>query len=60
MRVSRSRLFALALRNYLRRRQQEQLIEQLNRVYAGKPDLSTNRITTRIKNKFHALLTERW
>ena len=60
MGLSRSRLFALALRDYLRRKQQEQLVEQLNRVYAGKPDLAEKRIVRRIKDKFRATIKERW
>jgi len=56
MALSRSRLFALALRDYLRRRHQQQLVEQLNRVFAGKADLSDKRITTRMKNKFRATM----
>jgi metal-responsive CopG/Arc/MetJ family transcriptional regulator len=60
MGLSRSRLFALALRDYLRRNQQQQLVEQLNRVYAGKLDLSDKQITRRMKNKFRATIKDRW
>jgi Arc/MetJ family transcription regulator len=60
MGLSRSRLFALALRDYLRRNQQQQLVEQLNRVYAGKPDLPDKQITRRMKHKFRATIKDRW
>ena len=38
MKVSRSRLFALALEEFLRRRETQQLVASLNEVYSGEPD----------------------
>jgi hypothetical protein len=38
MKVSRSRLFALALEEFLRRHQNQQLLEQLNAAYDDAPD----------------------
>ena len=37
MGLSRSRVFALALEDYLRHRQRQAMLEQLNRVYADEP-----------------------
>jgi metal-responsive CopG/Arc/MetJ family transcriptional regulator len=37
MQMSRSRLYALALRDYLRRRENRRIIEELNEVYAEEP-----------------------
>jgi len=38
MKVSRSRLFALALEDYLRRYQNLQLLERINQAYPDAPD----------------------
>jgi antitoxin MazE6 len=60
MGLSRSGLFALAVQDYLRRRRQQEVVEQLNRVYAGKPDTAGRRTTLRMKAKFRSTLKERW
>jgi predicted transcriptional regulator len=36
--ISRSRLFAEAVREYVRRRENEELLERLNEAHAGGPD----------------------
>ena len=38
MKVSRSRLFVLALEDYLRRNQNRELLAQINAAYADEPD----------------------
>jgi metal-responsive CopG/Arc/MetJ family transcriptional regulator len=38
MRVSRSRLFALALEDYIHRQENRQLLAQINSAYADEPD----------------------
>ena len=38
MNISRSRLFALALEDFIRRYQNRQLLEQINQAYSDKPD----------------------
>ena len=38
MKVSRSRLFAMALEDYLRRQQNRDLLAQINAAYADEPD----------------------
>ena len=38
MRVSRSRLFALALEDYIHRQENRQLLAQINAAYADEPD----------------------
>jgi metal-responsive CopG/Arc/MetJ family transcriptional regulator len=58
--LSRSRLFAIALQNYLRQRRQEEMSERLNRVYADPPDTAERRTTSRMKSKFRATVRERW
>ena len=60
MGLSRSRLFSQALEAYLRHRRQEDMIAQLNQVYAGERDPSEARTTKRMKTKFRATIQERW
>jgi metal-responsive CopG/Arc/MetJ family transcriptional regulator len=38
MKVSRSRLFAMALEDFLRHRENEQLLQEINRAYQDAPD----------------------
>ena len=59
MGLSRSRLFSLALQDYLRQRRQEQVTEQLNRVYAGGPDASEQRTTAGMKARFRSTIKDR-
>ena len=58
--VSRSRLFSIALEDYLRKREQESIVEQLNQVYGNKPDASEKRTSARLKTKFRRTIKERW
>jgi metal-responsive CopG/Arc/MetJ family transcriptional regulator len=60
MGLSRSRLFSLALQDYLHSRSRQQMLAGLNRVYAGGPDPAERRITSKIKTKFRATIKDRW
>ena len=60
MGLSRSRLFSLALQDYLLQRGREQTLERLNRVYAGEPDAEEKRTRARMKAKFRSTIRERW
>ena len=60
MGLSRSRLFSLAVQDYLHQRRQQELLEQLNRVYAGDPDLPEQRTTAKVKAKFRRTIKEQW
>ena len=40
MKISRSRLFAIALEDYLHRQQNRQLLDQINAAHQGEPDSS--------------------
>jgi metal-responsive CopG/Arc/MetJ family transcriptional regulator len=60
MGLSRSRLFCVALEAYLRSREQEKMIEQLNQVYSEPTDPVKRRITKVMKAKFRPTITDRW
>ena len=60
MKLSRSRLFALAVGEFLKRRRKEMLL-RLNEVYANGVDHpAEKRLVARIKNKLRPAVKERW
>jgi metal-responsive CopG/Arc/MetJ family transcriptional regulator len=59
MGISRSRLFSVALEAYLRSREQEKMIEQLNQVYSV-PEPGSRRATKAMKAKFRRIIQDRW
>ena len=60
MKVSRSRLFALAVGEFLKRQRREEMLLRLNEVYANGVDPAENRLVARIKNKLRPAMKERW
>ena len=60
MGVSRSRLFALAVGDFLRRQRQEQMLRRLNEVYANGTDSTEKSLLKRIKAKVRPSVKERW
>ena len=60
MGLSRSRLFSLAVQEYLRHRSQKQALEELNRVYTNEPDPTERHATIRMKAKFGATIKDKW
>ena len=55
--VSRSRLFVLALEDYLRREQNRKLVEQLNAVYADEPDPAEKALQRKMR-RYHRRVVE--
>ena len=60
MKLSRSRLFALAVGEFLGRRRREEMLLRLNEVYASGVDPAEKRLVARIKIKFRPTVKERW
>ena len=60
MKLSRSRLFALAVGEFLKRRRREEMLLRLNEVYANGVDPAEKRLVARIKNKLRPAVKERW
>ena len=58
--VSRSRLFMLAVRDFLQRRRQDQMLRQLNEVYADGMESGQRELLSRIKLKVRRIVKERW
>jgi hypothetical protein len=60
MGLSRSRLFSLALQDYLRHRREREIVEQLNRVYGQEPAPPDDGMSAKMKAKFRATVRDRW
>lgn len=60
MGVSRSRLFALAVGDFLQRRRSEQMLLRLNEVYGKGVELAEKRLLKGIKAKVGRTLKECW
>src|SRR5260370_41802208 len=60
MGLSRSRLFALAVGDFLQRQRQEQMLRRLNEVYAGGMETAETRLPKGIKAKVCRAVKERW
>ena len=56
--LSRSRLIADALRDYLRNRRRTRITEQLNQVYAKVPDPAERRLVRKLRTKLP--VQDRW
>jgi metal-responsive CopG/Arc/MetJ family transcriptional regulator len=60
MKVSRSRLFVIALEEYIKRRQNRELLEQLNAVYADEPDPLEESLRRGIEREHRRLVEGEW
>ncbi len=60
MKLSRSRLFALAVGEFLKRQRREEMLRRLNEVYANGVDPAEKRLVAGIKNKLRPAVKERW
>jgi metal-responsive CopG/Arc/MetJ family transcriptional regulator len=60
MGLSRSRLFALALADFLRRQRQEKMLLRLNEVYANGTEPGEKRLLSAIKAKVRPVVKDRW
>jgi metal-responsive CopG/Arc/MetJ family transcriptional regulator len=60
MNVSRSRLFALALEDYIQRAQNRDLLAQINAAYADEPDLSERTLHRKMRRTHHRIVRSEW
>ena len=60
MGLSRSRLFAVAIGDFLEKKRQEQMLLRLNDVYTIRVDPAEKRLTKSIKNKVGGTIKEPW
>ena len=60
MKVSRSRLFALALEDYIRRQQNRELLASLNAAYADEPTPAEQAILRESRESYARHLEDEW
>ena len=60
MKVSRSRLFALALEDYVRRQQNRELLAQINAAYAGEPDPEEQALRRKSRRQHRKIVEGEW
>lgn len=60
MKISRSRLFALALEEFLRRHENQQLLEQLNAAYDDAPDSEEEALLRAARQSHRRLMKGEW
>jgi metal-responsive CopG/Arc/MetJ family transcriptional regulator len=58
MGISRSRLFSVALEAYLRKRRNQEILDQLNKVYADEPSPEERRTVAAMKRRFGSTIRE--
>jgi metal-responsive CopG/Arc/MetJ family transcriptional regulator len=58
--LSRSRLFAIAVGDFLERHRKDEMLRRLNEVYAQGTDASEKRIIRRMKMKVPQAAGDRW
>jgi len=60
MGLSRSRLFALAVAEFMQRQRREQMLLRLNEVYARGTEEPETRLLKGIKSKVRGVVKDRW
>ena len=60
MKISRSRLFVLALEDYLRRQQNRDLLAQINTASADEPDPSEQTLRRKSKRQHRKIVEGEW
>jgi metal-responsive CopG/Arc/MetJ family transcriptional regulator len=60
MKISRSRLVALALEDFIRRYQNQQLLERINAAYEEAPDPAEEALRRRMRRQHRQLVEGEW
>jgi antitoxin MazE6 len=60
MKVSRSRVFALALEDFIRRHQNRRLLERINVAYADTPDPAEQTLRRRLHRHHRRIVEGEW
>jgi len=58
--ISRSRLFALAVEEFVRRHQNQQLLAQINAAYADTPDQDERALLGRMRRQHRRMVEGEW
>jgi metal-responsive CopG/Arc/MetJ family transcriptional regulator len=60
MKVSRSRLFAMALEDFLRHHENEQLLQEINRAYQDEPDQAQQTLRQGMRRLHRKIVEGEW
>jgi len=60
MKVSRSRLFALALEEFIRHHQNQRLLEKINQAYAASPDPAEQKHLRAMRRQHRKIVEGEW
>lgn len=60
MKVSRSRLFMLALEDYIQRQHNRDLLAQINAAYEGEADLAEQKLRRKMKPSHRRIVEGEW
>lgn len=60
LKISRSRLFGLAAREFIRRHQSQEILNALNEAYADFPDPEEKRLQEKMRSRHFELVKEQW
>ena len=60
MKVSRSRLFVLALEDYINRQQNRELLAQINAAYTDEPDMSEQTLRRQVRHTHRRIVEGEW
>ena len=60
LKVSRSRLFVIALEDFIREQENRELLEKINAVYADEPDESEKTLRRKARKSHRKLIEGQW
>ena len=60
MKISRSRLFVVALEDYMRQQENRKLLEEINAVYADEPSDEEKELLRRMRKSYRRLVEGQW
>ena len=60
LKVSRSRLFVLALEDFIQEQENRELLEKINAVYADEPDESEKVLRRKVRKSHRRLIEGQW
>ena len=60
LKISRSRVFALAVQDFLQQHRNQKLLEAINRAYDDHPDIEDERYLNRIRPRHRDLVKGQW
>ena len=60
LKVSRSRLFVIALEDFIQEQENRELLEKINAVYADGPDKSEQELRRKMRQSYRRLIEGQW